>query len=123
MREKNKKIHARLSKIIGSAIKIAAAAAFVLTATLNMTLPVSAAKQINETISLANARKNRKRRRLFWDNINDTLTLNGLNIDTTDDYGLKLPDNATHGARRQQQDNRVQVALLTTGTTILRAAR
>jgi len=85
-------------------------------------LPVSAAKQINETVSLANARKNERGEGYFWDNINDTLTLNGLNIDTTDDYGLKLPDNATVVLVGNNKITASKVALLTTGTTIFKGS-
>lgn len=118
MRDNMQKTHARMSKILTSAIKIAAATAFIVTTMLGTAFQVSAKpKQISETVSLANVRKNERGEGYFWDNINDTLTLSGLNIETNDDYGLKLPDNATVVLVGDNKISAAKVALLTTGNT------
>lgn len=57
--------------------------------------PVSAASQLTGTVNLSRPQKNMRGPGYEWDNIHDTLTLDGLNIDTTDDYGLRITDNAT----------------------------
>ena len=101
-------------------IKIGALLALMLAAALIAAVPASAAERITETVSLANARKNERGPGYFWDNINDTLTLNGLNIETDDEYGLKLPDNATVILVGDNKITASKVALLTTGTTIFK---
>lgn len=57
--------------------------------------PVSAAAKLTETVNLSRPQKNMSGSGYYWDNRKDTLTLDGLYIDTTDDYGLRIPDGAT----------------------------
>ena len=47
------------------------------------------------TINLANARQHESGEGYFWDNREKVLTLDGFNLATSEDFGLKLPDNAT----------------------------
>lgn len=54
-----------------------------------------AADRITSTVNIANANKNQVGAGYNWQNRYDTLTLNGLNIDTEDAYGLRLPKNCT----------------------------
>jgi hypothetical protein len=120
MREPKGIIHAHPADILCYAAKLVAAVTIAIAILLLSSFPVAAAEQINETVSLANARKNQSGPGYFWDNINDTLTLNGLNINTTDDYGLKIPDNATVVLVGNNKITAAKVALLTTGTTIFK---
>jgi len=57
--------------------------------------PVSAAAQITETVNLSRPQKNMSGSGYYWDNRNKILTLDGLYIATSDDYGLRIPAGAT----------------------------
>lgn len=50
---------------------------------------------ITETLNIAAARKNMEGPGYQWANRYNELTLNGVNIDTTDAYGLRLPKDCT----------------------------
>ncbi len=65
------------------------------TALFTFTLPVSAKAVHKSTVNLIGIKKNDSGSGYEWANYTDTLTLNGLNIKTTDDYGIKIPDGAT----------------------------
>lgn len=56
---------------------------------------VSAADVVTSTVNIATANKNKRGPGYDWQNRFDILTLNGLNIDTEDDFGLRLPKNCT----------------------------
>lgn len=58
-------------------------------------LPVSAKTVHKNCISLLDVQKSISGAGYEWDNFNKELTLNGLNIKTTDKYGLKIMDGAT----------------------------
>ncbi len=58
-------------------------------------LPSSAAETITETLDIAGLNKNGSGAGYNWANIDGILTLDGLRIETKDDYGLKLPEGAT----------------------------
>ena len=59
------------------------------------TAPISAAAQITETVNLSRPQKNMSGSGYYWDNRNKILTLDGLYIATSDDYGLRIPSGAT----------------------------
>ena len=50
---------------------------------------------IKETLDLTRPQKNISGEGYYWDNRENTLELNGINIDTDDEYGIKLIDGAT----------------------------
>ncbi len=50
---------------------------------------------ILETVNLTFIKKNKKGEGYYWDNINNTLTLTNLTIDTSDNFGLRLPEDCT----------------------------
>ncbi len=50
---------------------------------------------ITETVNIAQANKNMEGHGYSWQNRYDILTLDGVYIDTTADYGLRLPKNCT----------------------------
>ena len=54
-------------------------------------LPASAAETVTSTVNIATANKNMRGPGYDWANRTDVLTLDGLNIDTDDAYGLRLP--------------------------------
>ena len=54
-----------------------------------------AATVITKSINLTNPRKNMSGAGYTWMNLENTLTLDGLYIDTTDEYGMRIPDGAT----------------------------
>lgn len=58
-------------------------------------VPASAGEIITETVNIATANKNMRGSGYDWANRTDVLTLNGLQIDTEDPYGLRLPKNCT----------------------------
>ncbi len=68
---------------------------FLLVFTVLAALPVSAGKLLTDGVSILNPRQNIHGDGYEWHNPSDTLTLTNLNINTGDDYGLKLPDGAT----------------------------
>ena len=59
------------------------------------TLPASAKTIYTKTISLLSIRANARGEGYRWNNYDSILTLDGLNIDTKEDYGLKIMDGAT----------------------------
>ena len=59
------------------------------------TLPVSAKSIHKSTVNLVGIKQNASGSGYEWNNYNKTLTLSGINIKTSDDYGLKIPDGAT----------------------------
>lgn len=70
----------------------------VVTALLCFTLPsfsVCAKTVHKNTISLIGVRANKEGTGYKWNNYDDILTLDGLNIQTSDEYGLKIKDGAT----------------------------
>ncbi len=53
------------------------------------------AKTITETLNLVNVTQNERGDGYYWANRTDVLTLDGLRLETTSDYGLRLPQNCT----------------------------
>lgn len=75
-------------------ISLLAALAAILT--LASALPISAASvTISETVDIASARANMRGHGYEWDNINKILTLDGINVETKSDFGLRLPSGST----------------------------
>jgi hypothetical protein len=70
-------------------------AIFLLSLTVLAALPVSAGKLLTDGVSILNPKQNIHGDGYEWHNPSDTLTLTNLNINTDDEYGLKLPDGAT----------------------------
>lgn len=73
-----------------------AAAALLLCAVLLCTLPVFvSAGEFTSTVNLLDVRKNQRGDGYNWDNKTDTLTLTNFTVNTTDRYGLRIPNGAT----------------------------
>ena len=60
-----------------------------------LVVPASAAAKITETVNLSRPEKNMSGSGYYWNNREDTLTLDGLYIDTDSEFGLRIPQNAT----------------------------
>jgi len=59
-------------------------------------IPASrAAAKITESVNLSRPQKNQSGSGYYWDNIHDVLTLDGLYIDTSDEFGMRIPPDAT----------------------------
>ena len=65
------------------------------TALFTVALPVSAKSVHKSTINFIGINRNQSGSGYNWDNYHNVLTLDGLNIKTTDDYGLKIQDGST----------------------------
>ena len=65
------------------------------TALFTLALPVSAKSVHKSTVNFIGVNRNQSGSGYSWDNYNNVLTLNGLNIKTGDDYGLKIQDGST----------------------------
>ncbi|MBR6807318.1 MAG: hypothetical protein IKM46_02930 [Clostridia bacterium] len=54
------------------------------------------AAEITSTVNLAYATQHESGNGYYWDNINKVLTLDNFNVNTEDDWGLRLPTNANN---------------------------
>ncbi len=66
------------------------------TALFTFALPVSAKSVHKSTVNLIGINKNQSGSGYEWDNYYNVLTLDGLNVKTSDDYGLKIPDESNY---------------------------
>ena len=84
------------------------------------TFPVSAAKGNNytSTLDLASVRQNASGNGYVWKNIEGTLELNNINIDTADEIGLKIPGNAviTLKGNNYVKASKIAITCLTSAT-------
>jgi len=71
------------------------ALAFLVSAVIIMTCSVFVSAQTETSINLGNADKNLRGDGYEWNNPERVLTLDGLEIVTSEDFGLKIPDNCT----------------------------
>lgn len=73
--------------------------ALILSTILVMSLMLVAAPAVSaaygETINLAGVKANQRGDGYFWDNMKSVLTLDGFELSTSEDFGLKLPAGAT----------------------------
>lgn len=67
-----------------------------ITVTALFAIPVSAKTVHKNTISFIGINKNQSGAGYDWDNYHNVLTLDGLNIKTNDDYGLKIHDESDY---------------------------
>ncbi len=82
----------------------------------------SAAKKLTSGVSILNPKKNIRGEGYEWNNPDDILTLNGLNIDTADDYGLKIPDGATVILKGKNTIKASKAALYIGGNVIIKGS-
>ena len=81
-----------------------------------------AATTLTEGVSILNPKQNIHGVGYEWDNIHDTLTLTNLNIDTDDDYGLKVPDGATVILKGVNRISAARAALYIGGTVTVKGS-
>ncbi len=79
-----------MKKIISLVLSLVMVSALFLCA-----MPVSAKAIHKSTVNLIGINKSESGSGYKWNNYDSILTLDGLNIETKDDYGLKIPDGAT----------------------------
>lgn len=105
----------KLSKIIALSLSVllSFSAIFVLSANVS-----AEASPITSCVNLSNVKKNESGNGYYWDNRNDKLTLSGLNINTTDDCGLKIPENATVELKGTNYITASKIGLVCYGTTV-----
>ena len=102
---------------------ISAILLFLLCATvLFALLPVSAAGKIDSTVNIAAATKNQTGEGYYWHNPSSTLTLSGLNIETSDAYGLKLKANSTVILEGDNYISASKAALYCAGTVVIKGS-
>ncbi len=77
---------------------------------------------ITSTINLINVTKNESGPGYYWANRTDTLTLTNLNIDTKDDYGFKIPKDATVILEGTNTITAGKYALLCSGNTTFKGS-
>lgn len=58
-------------------------------------LTVSAGRTVTNMVNVADSNKNMHGPGYEWDNVEKVLTLKNVNIDTEDDYGIRIPRNCT----------------------------
>lgn len=86
-------------------------------------LTVSAASggvTITETVNIAQANKNMEGHGYSWANRYDILTLDGIQLETTADYGLKLPKNCTVVLKGDNYIKASRYAMSCAGTVIFK---
>ena len=86
-------------------------------------LSVSAASggvTITETVNIAQANKNMEGHGYSWANRYDILTLDGIHLDTTSDYGLRLPKNCTVVLEGDNYIKAAKYALSCAGTVVFK---
>lgn len=85
MKIKNKHVVRCLSVLFASVLAVRAFAGY---------LPSYAAEDLTETVNLTRPQKNVTGEGYYWDNHDNKLILQGINLSTSDEYGIKLIDGA-----------------------------
>ncbi len=86
-------------------------------------LPVTASSAnvtITETVNIAQANKNMEGHGYSWANRYDILTLDGIHLDTTSDYGLRLPKNCTVVLKGDNYIKASRYAMSCAGTVVFK---
>jgi len=81
-----------------------------------LAVPASAAVKITETVNLSLPKRNMSGHGYYWDNRQKTLTLDGLNIDTANEYGMKVTGGATIILKGKNYIKASKAALAIAGT-------
>lgn len=89
---------------------------------LTAVIPVSAGEIITTTVNIAEANKNQRGSGYNWANRTDTLTLNGLNIQTDSPYGLRLPADCTVILQGQNYIKAAKYGISFSGTVIIKGS-
>ncbi len=101
-----------LSKITAMALTFC----MLFTFTSLLAVPASAAVKITESVNLSLPKRNISGHGYYWDNRQKTLTLDGLNIDTDGEYGMKVTGGATVILKGKNYIKATKAALAIAGT-------
>lgn len=85
-------------------------------------ITVFASRTVTNMVNVADSNKNMHGAGYEWDNVNKVLTLNNLNIDTDDDYGMRLPKNCTVILKGKNYIKASKYALACTGTVVFKGS-
>ncbi|MBQ9116540.1 MAG: hypothetical protein IJY04_05910 [Clostridia bacterium] len=98
-------------------IRITAIILVILTVVLIPTTALAAqpGNAINKTVNLADVSKNARGNGYEWANLTNTLTLDNLNINTVDEFGMKIPKDATVILKGNNYITAASVGLVCTG--------
>lgn len=98
-------------------IRITAIILVILTVALIPTAALAAqpGNAINKTVNLADVSKNARGNGYEWANLTNTLTLDNLNINTVDEFGMKIPKDATVILKGNNYITAASVGLVCTG--------
>lgn len=77
---------------------------------------------ITTTLNIAQANKNQRGHGYEWHNRTDVLDLNGLYLDTTNDYGLRLPKDCTVNLSGTNYIKAAKYALSCAGTVVFKGS-
>ncbi|MBR2848089.1 MAG: carbohydrate-binding domain-containing protein [Clostridia bacterium] len=114
----NRMKHRTFTRIVTAALALSMLFSF--TAVLVPT--ASAAAKLTKTVNLSLPRRDITDHGYTWDNRNATLTLDGLYIDTKDDYGLKITSGATVILKGQNYIKASRAALALAGTVTFKGS-
>ncbi len=85
-------------------------------------LGASGAKTLTRGVSILNPKQNIHGDGYEWHNPSDTLTLSNLRIDTSDEFGLKIPDGATVILKGKNYIKASKAALYIGGNVVIRGS-
>lgn len=87
-------------------------------------LPITtyAVDTVTSTVNIAIADKNMTGPGYYWANRTDTLTLSGLNIDTDEPYGLRLPKNCTVILEGKNTIKAAKYGISCSGTVVIKGS-
>ncbi len=89
---------------------------------IGLAVPASAADVIRHTVNIAEATKNEEGPGYIWANRTDVLTLSGLNIDTDDAFGLRLPQDATVILKGKNHIKAAKYGVSFSGTLVIKGS-
>lgn len=83
---------------------------------------INAAEKITKTVNISIANKNERGPGYNWANRTDILTLDGLNIETDEPYGLRLPNNCTVILKGDNYIKAAKYGLACSGTVVIKGS-
>jgi len=86
------------------------------------TFSVSAKDTIKNMVNVADSNKNMRGPGYEWNNITKVLTLSGVNIDTDDDYGMRIPKNCNVVLKGNNYIKASKYAIACIGTVVFKGS-
>jgi hypothetical protein len=87
-----------------------------------LTLGVSAGDTVKKMVNVTDSNKNMHGPGYEWNNVTKVLTLSGVNIDTDDDYGMRIPKNCTVILKGKNYIKASKYALACSGTVVFKGS-